>query len=325
MRPAALVVERGLDVRHVDPDGGLKIDKAAPVISPTATVTGGDAYVADTWTNKDVTVSFSCADSGGSGVASDTIGGGDTYTASETLVSSTGACTDNAGNAADGGSFGPIKIDKTAPVLTLPTSVTRYATVASGTSVTWNASAIDAVSGTETVNCTPASGSNFTVGVTLVTCSAQDDLGNESTGSFNVYVGRFHGFFNPVDNGVINTMKAGATAPIKFRVTDPSGNVISKKVRALLAPTRIAQVQILSVSAKTAHGGWKAPTRFLPSGRFTPVLPPMAASTTYEFDGERGRTFVRNWTPNPSEGDDATFTFTGDTKPRIPDALPAAN
>ena len=33
----------------------------------------------------------------------------------------------------------------------------------------------------------------------------------------------------------------------------------------------------------------------------------MAASTTYEFEGERGRIFVRNWTPDPDHGDDATF------------------
>lgn len=34
-----------------------------------------------------------------------------------------------------------------------------------------------------------------------------------------------------------------------------------------------------SVSHKTAIGCQIEPTRFLPSGMFTPVLPPMAAST----------------------------------------------
>ena len=33
------------------------------------------------------------------------------------------------------------------------------------------------------------------------------------------------------------------------------------------------------MSATTATGWWKAPTRFLPAGRSTPVLPPTAAST----------------------------------------------
>ncbi len=35
----------------------------------------------------------------------------------------------------------------------------------------------------------------------------------------------------------------------------------------------------VSVSHSTALGCQNAPTRFLPSGRLTPVLPPMAAST----------------------------------------------
>jgi hypothetical protein len=35
----------------------------------------------------------------------------------------------------------------------------------------------------------------------------------------------------------------------------------------------------VSVSHRTAPGCQKAPIRFFPSGRFTPVLPPMAAST----------------------------------------------
>ena len=33
------------------------------------------------------------------------------------------------------------------------------------------------------------------------------------------------------------------------------------------------------MSHSTAAGCQKAPTRFLPSGRLTPVFPPMAAST----------------------------------------------
>ncbi len=40
------------------------------------------------------------------------------------------------------------------------------------------------------------------------------------------------------------------------------------------------------MSASTATGWWNAPTRFLPSGRFTAVLPPIAASTC---DEERRR------------------------------------
>src|SRR5439155_14661400 len=65
-----------------------------------------------------VTVSFSCAD-GLSGLASNTVSGGSTQSA-ETATGSftnTGSCTDHAGDSATPVSFTPIKIDKTAPVI----------------------------------------------------------------------------------------------------------------------------------------------------------------------------------------------------------------
>jgi X-Pro dipeptidyl-peptidase len=40
-----------------------------------------------------------------------------------------------------------------------------------------------------TVTCTPASGTKFTVGSTVVTCTAKDANGNTTTKSFNVVVG----------------------------------------------------------------------------------------------------------------------------------------
>ncbi len=43
--------------------------------------------------------------------------------------------------------------------------------------------------------------------------------------------------------------------------------------------SRSGRVASVVVSASTPAGWWNAPTRFLPSGRLTPVLPPIAAST----------------------------------------------
>jgi hypothetical protein len=101
--------------------GPVKIDKTAPVISGSAvTLPGDDAYSAGVWTNKSVKVSFSCADAL-SGVDSNSVAG-ETLTTNTpfagTNVSSSGACTDAAGNPAVAGSFGPVKIDKTAPTIT---------------------------------------------------------------------------------------------------------------------------------------------------------------------------------------------------------------
>jgi Tol biopolymer transport system component len=95
----------------------IMIDKTSPVISATS---GG--YVADTWTNQSVTVSFSCAEVGAvqSGLATNTVGGGGTQSSdtSNGSFTSTGACTDAAGNNATSATFSPIKVDKTRPVVT---------------------------------------------------------------------------------------------------------------------------------------------------------------------------------------------------------------
>jgi len=43
--------------------------------------------------------------------------------------------------------------------------------------------------------------------------------------------------------------------------------------------SRSGRVASVSMSANTARGWWNAPTRFLPAGRLTPVLPPTEEST----------------------------------------------
>src|SRR4029078_9755957 len=55
----------------------IKIDKSAPVITATALKADSSPYVADAWTNQDVTVSFTCSDGTGSGVAHATSFGGE--------------------------------------------------------------------------------------------------------------------------------------------------------------------------------------------------------------------------------------------------------
>ena len=96
----------------------VKIDKTKPVITAKATTTDGKPYAAGTWTNQNVSVAFACADGGSapSGIATNTLAGATISSEGANLsVTNTGACTDNAGNAADPVTFGPIKIDKTPP------------------------------------------------------------------------------------------------------------------------------------------------------------------------------------------------------------------
>jgi hypothetical protein len=78
--------------------------------------------------------------------------------------------------------------DTAAPVLSLPANIKVARTSLAGADVTFAASASDACAGSVPVNCTPASGSTFALGVTTVSCSASDGNGNSATGSFIVTV-----------------------------------------------------------------------------------------------------------------------------------------
>jgi len=82
---------------------------------------------------------------------------------------------------ADGG-------DGTAPVLSLPGALLAEATSPAGAVVAYTATATDNEDPAPDVVCTPASGSTFGLGVTTVSCTATDDVGNQSSGSFSVHV-----------------------------------------------------------------------------------------------------------------------------------------
>ncbi|MGZ4437094.1 MAG: OmpL47-type beta-barrel domain-containing protein [Nocardioidaceae bacterium] len=96
----------------------LNVDTVPP------TITGAQSPAANTygWNNSDVSVTFSCTDSGsGSGAAGSGVAGcaGDTVLSNETSndgVSVRGDAVDTAGNKSTT-SYGPVKIDKTAPTL----------------------------------------------------------------------------------------------------------------------------------------------------------------------------------------------------------------
>ncbi len=87
---------------------GINIDKTTPVISHTRTPANSHG-----WNNSDVTLDFSCTDSG-SGVATDV---SDTTLTNEgeNQSASSGECIDNAGNTANSVTVDNINIDKTLP------------------------------------------------------------------------------------------------------------------------------------------------------------------------------------------------------------------
>jgi len=83
---------------------------------------------------------------------------------------------------------GAVTVDSTGPVLSLPSNITAQASGAGTAVVTWSASATDAVDGSVTLTCTPASGATFSLCTTSVGCSASDLAGNVSSGGFTVTV-----------------------------------------------------------------------------------------------------------------------------------------
>lgn len=80
--------------------------------------------------------------------------------------------------------------DTTAPTLTVPANISTYA-IGKRTmraTVSYSASATDLVDGSVSTSCTPASDSQFSLGVTTVTCSASDSRHNSASRQFTVTV-----------------------------------------------------------------------------------------------------------------------------------------
>jgi hypothetical protein len=78
--------------------------------------------------------------------------------------------------------------DTVAPVLTVPTTMSVDATDPDGAVVTYAATATDTWDPAPTVECAPASGGQFPIGTTTVTCTTTDDSGNTATAAFDVHV-----------------------------------------------------------------------------------------------------------------------------------------
>jgi hypothetical protein len=71
----------------------------------------------------------------------------------------------------------------------MPTDIVEESTGANGAQVFWSQpSATDLVDGSRPVNCTPASGTNFALGETTVSCTATDRRNNTATETFKVTV-----------------------------------------------------------------------------------------------------------------------------------------
>ena len=110
---------------------------------------------------------------------------GATFPLGVTAVSCT--ATDNEGNTSSGG-FDVTVLDEGLPLLDVPGDLVVEATGPTGAQVTFTVTATDDVDPDPLVVCAPASGTAFPLGATTVECTATDDVGNQTAGSFTVTV-----------------------------------------------------------------------------------------------------------------------------------------
>jgi uncharacterized repeat protein (TIGR01451 family) len=119
--------------------------------------------------------------------------------------------------------------DVTPPVISCPANVVAVLPLnntATSMAVSYPAvTATDSCAASVNVTSSPASGSVFPMGTTVVNATATDASGNTSSCSFTVTVlYNFTGFFQPVDNlPVLNTVNAGRAIPVKFSLSGNKG------------------------------------------------------------------------------------------------------
>ncbi len=146
--------------------------------------------------------------------------------------------------------------------------------------------ASDATSGLAKCEVT---GYSTEVGTHTVTATATDNAGhtNTATRSYTVKAWTLSGFYQPVDmNGVLNTVKAGATVPLKFEV--------------FKGATELTDTSIVSALAKQITCG---------TGSTDDVELTTTGSTSLRYDTTAGQ-FVYNWQTPKTAGNCYNVTLT---------------
>jgi hypothetical protein len=183
----------------------VKVDKTAPTIA----LANRTAPNASGWNNSAVTVDWTCGDAL-SGAVSTNVSA--TLAGDGTNQSTTGTCTDNAGNSSSNTQTG-INIDTANPTLN-PVVSSNPVQLGGNATVTPNAS--DSLSGIASQSCGALD--TASVGTKTVTCTSTDNAGNTASASITYQViYSWSGFFQPIDNlPTVNSVKAGQAIPVKF-------------------------------------------------------------------------------------------------------------
>jgi hypothetical protein len=209
----------------------VKIDKTPP--SAALVVTAGTLGL-NGWYTSNVTISTQGSDS----VSTPVTCTGDQLQGTDTPgVVFNGSCTNAAGLSASATPL-TVKLDKTPPTVSINSDIADGASYYFGFVPAYGSCyATDATSGPPTPACA-LTGYGTTVGQHALTAKATDEAGNVATRtrSYTVLAWTLRGFYQPLEmNGAWNSVKGGATVPLKFEV--------------FAGPTELTDTSIVSLSA----------------------------------------------------------------------------
>ena len=183
------------------------------------------------------------------------LGPGDTFPLGTTLVTAT--ATDVSGNSRS--SVFTVRVrDTIAPAITCPADQVLECTSSSGAAATYTPTATDAVDGSPTITCTPASGSTLAVGIHTVSCTATDASGNSATCTFLVTVQDTTAPALTCNAHIVVPRTSAAGANVTYAIPagatatdacDPSPSVVPSRASGSLFPVGSTTVVVTGTDA----------------------------------------------------------------------------
>lgn len=196
--------------------------------------------------------------------------------------------------------------DAAPPTVSVPGTITKEATGASGAVAAFSVTAVDAIDPSPTVSCSSASGSTFPIGTTPVSCTATDASSNTSApASFNVKV---EDTTAPVITAPAN-VNAEATGPSGAAVNYPAAtasDIVDGTTAASCSPASGSTFGFgdttVTCNATDARGNRATAKTFTITVRDTtpPAFTRLPAPITVEANGPGGS--IVNFT-NPTAAD----------------------
>ena len=202
------------------------------------------------------------------------------YPLGTTLVT----CTATDSFSSTSATFPVLVTDTVGPVLTVPADI-----VTNNPVVTFTVTAVDAISGSVTPTCTPASGSTFPNGTTFVVCKAEDTHANTTTATFRVSVNVTPPSLHLPADITVPGVGNPAAAVVNYTVTTDAGATV---VCTPPSGSLLIYTTVVNCTATNAGGG-------ITTGHFTitviggDIIPPvltLPADKVVEATGPGGAT-----------------------------------